>query len=187
LHYRSLNPNPEACGVCDGTQAQDGNRPGQNGYPCFKQPGRTGDRILRPVYVWNNQVGGNRWTLNIEGGGSLLASHIVQNRDYYMAPAPTAQTSPSSPFNGSSGMGFGTLANRPTTCTPTPQAQDAGQGGVGYFATDAGALGTLYRCSAPNTWTVHYQPYPYPHPLRTGANPPQPPAAPTNARILVSQ
>jgi hypothetical protein len=40
--------------------------------------------------------------------------------------------------------------------------------GVGYFATDQGPQGTLYRCSATDTWTVHYIPYAYPHPLVSG-------------------
>ena len=64
-------------------------------------------------------------------------------------------------------MGFGTLANRPTTCTTN--SLEPG-GGVGYFATDQGASGTLYRCSATNTWTVHYTPYAYPHPLVSGSS-----------------
>ena len=96
---------------------------------------------------------------------------MVANRDYYPS-ASGAQTSPTSPFNGSSGTGWGTLANRPTTCTP----------GVAYFATDQGswntstsnpygvqqngADGVLYKCTAPNTWTLYYTPYTYPHPLQ---------------------
>ena len=35
--------------------------------------------------------------------------------------------------------------------------------------TDQGAQGTLYRCSGTNTWTVHYTPYAYPHPLVIGS------------------
>jgi hypothetical protein len=188
LHYRSMSPNPEGCGTCDGSQSIDGNRSGKNGYPCYRQPGRTGNGTLRPVYVWNNSFqSGGQWTLNIEGAGfgALLSSHLVPNRDIYQAPAASPQTSPTSPFNGSSGVGFGTLANRPASCTPTPETLDAGQGGVGYFATNAGPQGTLYRCSATNTWTVHYQPYTYPHPLRTGAGDPtsSTPSAPSNLRI----
>jgi hypothetical protein len=74
-------------------------------------------------------------------------------------------------FDGSVGVGCGTLGNRPATCTT----------GVGYWATtqscsDLTGLvgvspstpisGTLYKCTATNTWTAYYTPYTYPHPLR---------------------
>jgi hypothetical protein len=91
-----------------------------------------------------------------------VSDHVKPDRDYYNAVSAAAQTSPTSPFNGTTGMGFGTLANRPSTCTTN--ALESG-GGVGYFATDQGAQGTLYRCSATNTWTVWYTPFAYPHPL----------------------
>lgn len=64
------------------------------------------------------------------------------------------------------GSGHGTLANRPTTCGPS----------VGYFAMDqgnwnqsgVGGQGVLYTCTAPNTWTLSYTPFCYPHLLTTG-------------------
>ena len=64
------------------------------------------------------------------------------------------------------GLGHGTLANRPATCTPQ----------VGYWATDQGSWnqsgiggqGQLFVCTAPNTWTLYYTPYTYPHPLIAG-------------------
>jgi hypothetical protein len=78
-------------------------------------------------------------------------------------------------------MGFGNLSNRPTTCTTN--ALETG-GGVGYFAIDQGSQGTLYRCSSTNTWTVHYRPYAYPHPLVTsGGGSSVPPSAPTNLTV----
>lgn len=80
---------------------------------------------------------------------------VVANRNYYAA---------SPDFDGSSGTGYGTLANRPASCTPR----------VGYWATDQGSWnqsgngfgqGELYVCTAPNTWTLYYTPFVYPHPL----------------------
>lgn len=71
----------------------------------------------------------------------------------------------------STGVGCGTLAARPATCTT----------GVYYWATDQSCSsianfvgknpttpisGTLYRCGPTDTWTSYYVPYTYPHPLR---------------------
>ncbi len=109
---------------------------------------------------------------------------IVANRDYYAESInQSAQTSPTSPFNGTSGTGHGTLANRPSTCTM----------GVGYWATDQGnwnqsgngfGQGQLFVCTATNTWTLYYTPYTYPHPLAQSA-PLSSPTAPTNLVTVV--
>jgi Flp pilus assembly protein TadG len=91
---------------------------------------------------------------------------VLANRDYYMQVSDAAQTSATSPFNGASGTGYGTLANRPANCTT----------GVGYWATDQGNWNTfntneegeLFTCTATNTWNLKYTPYTYPHPLEAG-------------------
>jgi hypothetical protein len=161
------------------------------GAPCLDSPGRgagdlltgtfpnkinnrTGiiqwpEQALEPIYIWNNTG------TNVAGwGGTDLAYNgnwTRTNIEVY-APASGVQTSPTSPFNGTTGCGWGTLANRPTTCTT----------GVTYFATDQGdwnesatnpygvqqngASGVLYVATATDTWTEYYVPYTYPHPLR---------------------
>jgi hypothetical protein len=189
-HYRSASPSvagySSGMGRCDGNSSRDGNR--SLGYPCWLQPGRApsgGSPVygtLSPIYAWMNvdSSNGNKVSVSIENpwdaSNPSVADHIKPNRDYYDAVSKDAQSSRTSPFNGTTGMGFGTLANRPTTCT-TNSAESGG--GVGYWATDTQ---TLYRCSATNTWTSHYKPYAYPHPLTQGSGAALPP--PTNLRIV---
>ncbi len=185
-HYRSATAAdagyPADLGRCDGTSARDGNRAPANvnfGYPCWRQPGRDFQGNLIPMYAWSNRWSANGaqvpLTIADPWGASnpSVFDHIKPERDYYNAVSNVAQSAPSTPFTGATGMGFGTLANRPTTCTTGAESG----GGVGYFATDQGPNGILYRCSATNTWAAHYAPYAYPHPLVSG-NPAPPPIAP---------
>ena len=192
LHYRSFTGGIPGA-RCNGSVGIDGNRTPPTtyyGYPCFRQPGRDVNRVLQPMYVWNNRWSDTGTKIDLacadqsETNPNTCVHHVVANRDYYNAVSANAQTSQTSPFNGTTGMGFGTLANRPTTCTTGPEALDAGRGGVGYFATDVGGQGTLYRCSATNTWTVHYTPYTYPHPLVGGGGTVTQLSPPTNLRVL---
>jgi hypothetical protein len=140
-------------------------------------PGAVND-TLDPIYEFadsgspaHNEVAGD-------------SQGFIANRDYYaQSIGQTAQTSPTSPFNGTSGTGYGTLANRPTTCIPR----------VGYWATDqgswnqsgSGGQGQLYICTATNAWTLSYTPYTYPHPLTAGGTSGQPPNPPTKLSATV--
>ncbi|MGZ6440051.1 MAG: hypothetical protein ACXWRU_08365 [Pseudobdellovibrionaceae bacterium] len=92
--------------------------------------------------------------------------------------------------NTSPGVDCGTLGARPTTCSP----------GQGYWATNQSCTnltgmvgahpatpiaGTLYRCTAANTWDSGASPLQYPHPLRGASvvvNPSLNP--PSNLRII---
>ena len=179
--------------------ADQGGR-GQGAYISTDPPPATAlNEALDPIYEWDDtmQHGSLQVLLNYAG-------QIQANRDFYTdnwragnLSGPTAQTSPTSPFNGSTtcndgsgnytcGVGFGSLADRPTTCTI----------GVAYWATDqgswnqsgSGSQGQLFKCTAANTWTLGYTPYAYPHPLVSGTTPTaQTPAPPTNLNGTVIQ
>jgi len=143
-------------GMCDGSSPWDGNEDA-TGYPCRDQIGRGYDavqwvsnppgaytQVLMPAYSWNNknETGGELPFTAING----CDIHIKPNRDFYNYTAA---------FNGTSGVGRGLLSARPATCTVN----------TAYFATNDGPLGTLYKCTATNTWTKHFEPYTCPHPL----------------------
>jgi len=145
---------------------------------------------LAPVYSWNNIDDTTGDTIDTIVADPFVVdvppnsnTHVVEERDLYNAVSKDPEgTCTGTCFDGTTGMGFGPLANRPSTCThvTSPDGDDGGL--VVYFATDqgswnqsasnpqginvSGADGVLYRCSATNTWTVHYTPYTYPHPLQ---------------------
>jgi hypothetical protein len=170
-------------GFCLGSGTVDGNSD-PSGFVCRDQPGASTDASLwngkppapaqqkAPWYFLHNLNNGNEipWgltTANCENNAqsTALSTQIQNNRDAY-------QLDPS--FDGTSGIGRGTLASRPSTCTT----------GVGYWTTDQGEWnsrnsgpdGELFTCTSTNTWTMTYIPYTYPHPLQSGANPPAPPS-----------
>lgn len=177
---------------CDGTQSIDANTSPTatwRGYPCKIQPGRDSAFVLKPIYLFMNT-----WTddgskvsaevSDVGGNPDYYSIQNIENRDFYDSVSVNGNSSPTSPFDGTTGVGFGTLANRPTTCTPTTSTLpgDATYGGVGYFAVDQGSWntnsahgytvngmtyynGVLYRCDSTNHWTTAYTPYTYPHPL----------------------
>lgn len=158
------------------------------GYPCIDQPGRgqgqliTGtmpnainsslgniawpNQALEPIYEWMDT-----WAKVPNQGGSFFSIYdpaaFTQNQDFYTSQNLTDGTNVSFTGNPSTGagVGYGTLANRPSTCTPS----------VAYWATDQGSWNTsgsgpqgeLFICTATNTWTLSYTPYTYPHPLVT--------------------
>jgi hypothetical protein len=176
LHNYRTDTSYPVWGLCDGTNAWDGNTD-SSGYPCMDQPGRgQGDLIgdaasptpawphqaLEPWYIWNNLINS---TLS---AAVSVSAPIVENRDFYNQDNTNC---PAGGANCTAGMGVGTLAQRPGSCTS----------GVGYWATDqgtwktaipsqgtwpSGEQGVLYQCVA-GSWQIHYTPYVYPHSLVT--------------------
>ena len=128
---------------------------GKGNFLADKDPVVTGSwphQALEPVYAWGN-IYDNSQQLDVASPYPT----IQENRDFYNQKTP---------FDGTVGVGVGKLADRPKTCTP----------GVAYWASDEGEWdsihegpdGQLYVCSVPNTWSLYYKPYMYPHPLVTG-------------------
>jgi hypothetical protein len=94
-----------------------------------------------PVYWWNNR----------DDEGALLPFGIADaNADYIRLDRDVFAEVEG--FDGTAGVGSGPLAARPVACTVD----------TGYWASDEESL---YRCTAPDTWTLHYVAHPYPHPL----------------------
>jgi hypothetical protein len=128
-------------------------------------PASTSDQDISPTYVFANALNNSAPNFGTEGVTPNTA-RVVRNRDFYVETInQAAQSSASSPFDGTTtiGAGHGIIARRPTTCTT----------GVSYWATDEGTwdtsglgrTGRLYLCTSTNTWTLSYTPYTYPHPL----------------------
>lgn len=167
--------------------AWDQNTSSTTGYACIDQPGRgQGDLIIGVAPGWTNQTTGTiAWTHEVQDpvyawantkscsgcGGNFWANYnsdaLIANSDYYL----DANESTGVPitFTGATGVGSGTLASRPSTCTV----------GVRYFATDQGSWnvsgngagsGLGYKCTSTNTWTQDYTPYTYPNPLESGGS-----------------
>lgn len=186
---------PGDWGICNGSDYIDENTTSENGWLCRDQIGAGMDASLwsdysttgpaqaeEPAYFFGNDttgVGQMPVTFNYTGANGLAETiqsnyHLKENRSWYQENAS---------FTGSTGVGIGTLAARPSTCTT----------GVGYWATDAPQNwnksntgtndGALYKCTATDTWTLYYVPYEYPHPLRGEADQTVEPSS-TSARGL---
>jgi hypothetical protein len=173
--------------ACDGTSTADANTPGRQGYLCRDQIGSGRDVCLsnpsnnsktatgwcaqahEPAYFWLNRSGAGITAIDTGDRGLSTTTHVLNDRDFY---------NETSSFTGTNGVGFGPIANRPASCSP----------GVAYWTTNEGSWNTklpantsgrLYTCTAPNTWTLYYTPYTYPHPLQNARGP----AAPSNLTV----
>lgn len=166
------------------TSPFDGNTD-STGYPCLDQLGRGKGQLysgyepniitpvapanqdLEPVYVWNNLKAGVISGIVPQGTTDIFQA----NREYYNHNAF---------YNGTTerGVGYGTRASRPATCTTGDAWWSTDQGSWNTSTTEtysanvglsSGADGVLDKCTSTNTWTNNwYVPLTYPHPLVTG-------------------
>jgi hypothetical protein len=132
--------------------ADQGGR-GAGGYVSGSTPSPASalSQALDPIYEWNDTT-----SSVLHGNIGTDTLRTIANRDWYTDNSAGEQSSSTSPFNGTSGIGWGIIANRPTTCTT----------GVVYAEYTGSTFIQLDKCTATNTWTnAVYTAYTYPHPL----------------------
>jgi hypothetical protein len=158
-------------------------------YPDSLNPCNDCTQMINNSYYWNNRRSSDGELVGVtiyRGQGPQDECHPYTNVDFwqdrratvtddwnndqYGCSAINAQ-SPGT-FDGRSGVGCGTLANRPTTCTAgvvywatNQSCDDVSENHIGANPTTP-ISGTLYKCVSTNTWAAFYTPYTYPHPLR---------------------
>jgi hypothetical protein len=135
---------------------------------CQEDTPGTADTEVKNLYNWNIRRG-NPPTTQVNMGIGLNSCGLAENTDWWNENASCAGAS------CTAGIGKGTSVGAlPTTCTV----------GTGFYvASDTSATldwalqankditqaSKLYKCTSTDTWTLDYQPYTYPHPLRNEA------------------
>jgi hypothetical protein len=184
-NVRDTNMSPNAAGSLEEEESDDAHGGYANIFPMK----------VTDTYIWLNKIG---MTFDFSYGITAVGTDgstcnvsptnaPVENTDWFQDNQNCEY--PNTCPNITSGIGCGTLAARPATCTS----------GVGYWATNQSCSnltglvganpstpisGTLYRCTTPNIWRAYYTPYTYPHPLRLAdSSDTTPPAAPTGLMV----
>jgi hypothetical protein len=138
------------------------------------------DPVIRDYGCGDASTSCDGTNASLSNSRSSSTMFILADREYYKQVSPAEQVSNSNSFNGTTGTGYGTLANRPTTCTTGTAYYATDQGSwntstrkrgasVGSNTTDDGVKlqGVLYICTSTNTWTAS-TPFTFTHPLIAG-------------------
>ncbi|MCX6747021.1 MAG: hypothetical protein NTU63_02705, partial [Candidatus Pacearchaeota archaeon] len=115
------------------------------------------------TYFWNNLANGQIKGL-IKNFDDCTTYKITENRDYFNYNSSCTSSScsvgigcGSTPPTGACSIGVGYWVTSYSLCYSAPST-------MAEMKTVTQA-GRFYKCTAPNTWTLYYQPYTYPHPL----------------------
>jgi hypothetical protein len=143
--------------------------------------------LVNNTYFFNNFENGTLIGASMLASGDPTGCTVTENNSASVgslgATSQGGWWNEQTSFNGTVGVGRGTKASMPSTCTT----------GVGFWVTDEGSWNTnlaantsgrFYKCTATNTWTLYYTPLTYPHPLRTGSQAAAP-SPPTNLAAVV--
>ncbi|MGZ3746416.1 MAG: hypothetical protein ACXWRE_03640 [Pseudobdellovibrionaceae bacterium] len=145
-------------------------------------PGTRYPQHVNGTYNWGNRANLTGPLVPTVKGSNCIGSVCFDTP----IPAPgtdffTESTSP--------GIGCGPLAGRPSSCTvnqgywATDQACNNLTGMVGDHPA-APISGTLYTCTATNTWDAGHSPLAYPHPLRAEVSGILTLSPPSNLRVI---
>lgn len=161
-------------------------------YSCDSCQSGTGPRYsmhVQNTYLWNN-IGDNGTKANLPifvlqddcGSYSVGTPYtITENIDYWNYNPNSLNGGTQKGINcgaaapeGNCSIGDGYWQTAHISCDQAPKA-------MAEMKTFTQA-GKFYKCTAPNTWTLYYQPYAYPHPLRNEDDL-IPPAAPSGLSV----
>jgi len=139
-------------------------------------PPKYADHQYMRTYIWANRKNNSSWA----GDSRFSPPPYRTTCDGGQYPIDDRQVFNFKPsFNGTSGVGCGTLAQMQaiSTCTDRTAFWVTTQGcsnlsnltgDIVSYPNRSNISGTLYVCQS-NSWVELYTPYTYPHPLRTGA------------------